>query len=154
MWKTGANARHSLQFFVAVFANYNYFREIFGKNVHVWILSINMLANTKFVKFSQNRPNFAWKRKKTFSFEPYFTRTSASSRASIPSKRAEQTIVKLFPGWDGRWCFWASPWARPPCCCSWCPWGRPSAPPAQCVRVHPKSNWKMWIKREWLQLGG
>ncbi len=20
--------------------------------------------------------------------------------------------------------------------------------------VHPKSNWKMWIKREWLQLGG
>ncbi len=22
------------------------------------------------------------------------------------------------------------------------------------LRVHPKSNWKMWIKREWLQLGG
>ncbi len=21
-------------------------------------------------------------------------------------------------------------------------------------KVHPKSNWKMWIKREWLQLGG
>ncbi len=20
--------------------------------------------------------------------------------------------------------------------------------------VHPKSNWKMWIKRQWLQLGG
>jgi hypothetical protein len=48
MCKTGALARRSLQFFVAVFANYNYFREIFGKNVHVWILSINMLAKTKF----------------------------------------------------------------------------------------------------------
>ncbi len=24
----------------------------------------------------------------------------------------------------------------------------------QIYEVHPKSNWKMWIKRDWLQLGG
>jgi hypothetical protein len=77
MCKTGAKARHSLQFFVAVFANYNCFSEIFCENVHVWIMNMNMLAKTKLVKFCQNRPNFAWKWNKTFLFQPYVSRTSA-----------------------------------------------------------------------------
>ncbi len=42
----------------------------------------------------QNRPNFAWKRNKAFSFQRYFSWTS--SRASIPWRRADRRLLNRF----------------------------------------------------------